>query len=81
MGKVTCKLGDKNYSFNTNIQLTNLVEAETLLHEEIKSIIRELKSTGETSVYPHDLEIKDDNGLVAFAESFENIGNLKIKSK
>lgn len=74
MSKVTYKVGNKEFLFETNLQIVNLLAVETCLIEEIKK--HKLKNNIAGKI--KDIVFQDDNGLVAVANDFEKIDTLTI---
>lgn len=77
MSKVTYSIGAIEYSFNTDLQLKDisLLAVEENLHEEVKTDARKKKQ----QIFGlHDISIIDDNGIIACAKDFKEIGNLTI---
>ena len=75
MSVVKYTVGNKEYSFQTTLQVANLLAVETALIEEIKTSMRSNQVNG----IMHDISIEDDNGLLAEAKDFNSIGKLTIK--
>ena len=74
MSTVKYKIGSEEHSFSTEIQIANLLAVETFLIEEIKNSMRLKGIEG----IIHDISIEDDNGILAKAKDFRDVGNLKI---
>lgn len=77
MSVVTCKVGAKEYSFESRLQLEviSLIVVEENLNEEVKLDIQK----NEPSHYGlHDITLVDDNGWIACAKDFTEIRNLKM---
>ena len=76
MSIITYKVGAKEYSIESKLQLKDipLIAVEENLNEEIRLDIqkRKLERYG-----CRDIRLSDDNGLVAVAEDL-NVGKLKL---
>lgn len=77
MSKVSYYVGSEAYSFDSCLQLKNipLIAVEENLHNEVRLDFQKKKLP---HYGIHDITICDDNGIIACAENFEKIGNLKI---
>lgn len=75
MSKVKYKIGSVEHLFNTEMQVANLLAVETFLIEEIKT---NMSRNGLEGII-HDITIEDDNGIIAEAKDFKDVGKLKIK--
>ena len=75
MSIVKYKVGSKDYSFCTELQIANMLAVETVLIEEIKNHM----CLNDVKGIMHDISIEDDNGILAEANDFKDICNLNIK--
>lgn len=77
MSVVTYKVGAKEYSFESRLQIKgiSMIAVEENLNEEVKLDIQKNKPP---HYRVHDITLVDDNGRIACAEDFTEIGNLKI---
>ena len=75
MSRVKYKVGSKEYFFKTDLQIANLLAVETCLVDEIKDNMRLNNLNG----IMHDISIEDENGLIANAKDFSEVGKLKLK--
>ena len=75
MSIVKYKIGAEEHSFNTDLQVANLLAVETFLIEEIKNNMR----LNDVKGIMHDISIVDDNGIMAVANDFKDTGKLIIK--
>lgn len=77
MSTIIYKIGSKEFSFNSRIQLKKipLIAVEENVMEEIRlDIQKRPKSYGKV----HDITLLDDNGLIAYAKHTD-IGELTKK--
>ncbi len=75
MSVVKYKVGAEEHSFSADLQVANLLAVETFLIEEIKNDMR----LNDVKGIMHDISILDNNGILAEANDFREIGKLKIK--
>lgn len=67
MSKITYKIGRKRYSFDSDLQIVNMLAVETCLIDEIKKNMKENSIKG----IIHDVTITDENGIIASANDFK----------
>lgn len=79
MSKIIYKIGSKEYSFSSQLQLKDipLVAVEENMNEEVRMDIQRRNIITPHSPL-HDITLIDDNGIIATAKDFTEIGNLTI---
>lgn len=78
MSTITYKVGSKEYSLCSNLQLKgiSLIAVEQNLIEEIKTDMHKRKMPNMGPM--HEITIIDDNGITAVAKDFSEFANLTI---
>lgn len=78
MSTITYKVGSKEYSFHSRLQLKgiSLLAVEQNLIEEIKEDMHRHKVSKFGPM--HEITIVDDNGITAIANDFSELGTLTI---
>lgn len=81
MSKITYKVGSKNYSFYSNLQLKGIpsIAVEQNLIEEIETDMHRRRAPKYGPM--HEITIVDDNGITAVADDFSELGTLTIIKK